>query len=220
MQRISRLLFLISIYCLFVSISELQGQPVVSGEQFEQDSIHSVTHKNNVEVSKKPQVSLSLGTSFSSFGPGMTGFGTYVAPEVSLPVSEKFSVSFGMGFSSMAFNSPAESGLQSVNTSYGNLFISGTYQVNEKLKVRGTAYKTFILNSSAIDNSLNPSFFDFSNQGIAIDAEYKVNDKFRIGVSVEYRDMNQPSYYPNGVGCGAPSIGSFPSPISPIGFGN
>ena len=217
MHRISTLLFCVFLYSTVFTNVELNAQPVVSGHQFEQDSIKSSIHKNNVEATRKPQVSLSMGTSFSSFGPGMSGFGTFVAPEVSLPVTDKFSVSFGIAYSSMFLNSPVETGLQN-NRSYGSVYVSGAYQVNDNLRVRGTAYKTFLLNSPEA-NPLNPAFFDASNQGFAIDAEYKVNDKFRIGVSVEYRDMNQPSYYPNN-GCGAPGFNSLPSPIAPFSFGN
>ena len=173
----------------------LQAQPVVSGDRFQNDS--SIIVGEQVDLFK-PSVSVELGTSFSTFGAGYSGFGTYVAPKISMPVSNKFSVSFGMGYSNMFFNTPSEFGSQSNSTSYGSLFVSGTYQVNENLIVRGTAYKTFMLNPSTTDVSLNPQFFDFSNQGVKFDAEYRVNDRFRIGVSVEYREQNCPTLYPGG----------------------
>ena len=34
----------------------------------------------------KPDVRVSIGTSFSTFGPGFNAFGTYIAPEISFPV--------------------------------------------------------------------------------------------------------------------------------------
>lgn len=171
------------------------AQPVVSSDYFENDSISQLAGQGAEVELFKPKVNLSLGSSFSTFGSGYSGFSTYVAPEISMPVSKKLTMSFGMGYSSMFFNTPLESSMQSNTTSYGNLFVSGTYQVNEKLIVRGTAYKTFLLNTSPEAKSLNSQFYDFSNQGVMFDAEYKVNENFKIGVSVQYREQNQPSFY-------------------------
>jgi hypothetical protein len=97
----------------------------------------------------------------------------------------------------MFYNSSIESGLGRTNRSYGNLFVSGTYQVNEKLIVRGTAYKTFLLNPAPTSTikPLNPQFIDFSSQGVIFDAEYKVSEHFKVGVSVEYREQNYPSFF-------------------------
>ena len=212
-------------FVLFIGGS-IYAQPVVSGEQFESDSVQSISSIPSTSILplsevSKPQVSLSLGTSFSTFGSGFSGLGTYVAPTVTMPVNNKFSVSFGIGYSSFHLNTPAESNVQGANNSYGNLFVSGAYQVNENLVIRGTAYKTFLLNTSTPNNSNNPAFYDFSSQGFLFDAEYKVNDKFRIGVSVEYRDVNQSPYYPNtNNGCGAPVIGPVQGPLSPFSFSN
>jgi hypothetical protein len=182
---------------------DLHAQAVVHGDSQQNDSI---TPSNNYGVATpvqqdmqkelfKPNVSVSLGSSFSTFGSGYNTFGTYIAPEISMPVSKKFSVSFGMGYSNMFFNAPAESGIQGYNSSYGNLFVSGTYQVNEKLIVRGTAYKTFMLSPPTTLKPINPQMIDFSSQGVRFDAEYKVSNHFKVGVSIEYREQNYPSFY-------------------------
>ena len=145
----------------------------------------------------KPDVRITLGTSFSSFGPGFNTFGTYVAPEISMPVSNKFSVQVGLGYSQLFFNTPGETMFSGNNSSYGSIYISGTYQVNEKLTIRGTGYKTFLLNPNNFNETGNTSFYDFSNQGVILDVDYKVSDKFRIGISFEYREQNYPNFYPN-----------------------
>jgi len=189
---------IVAILLFFVSINgnnNLSAQPVVSGEQFQNDS--SIIMGEQVDLFK-PSVNVSMGTSFSSFGTGNSAVGTYIAPEVAVPVSKKLTMSVGMGYSMMFLNSSSEFGSQSNQCSYGSLFVSGTYQVNENLTVRGTAYKTFMLNPTTPGASINPQFFDFSNQGVKFDAEYKVNERFRIGVSVEYREQNYPTLYPGG----------------------
>ena len=181
----------------------LHAQAVVHGDQQQNDPIApSQSFDEEVPVQQfekqelfKPNVSVSLGTSFSTFGSGYNAFGTYIAPKISMPVSKKFSVSFGMGYSNMFYNSPVESGFQGNSRSYGNLFVSGTYQVNEKLIVRGTAYKTFMLNPPTTIKAINPQFIDFSSQGVIFDAEYKVSNHFKVGVSIEYREQNYPSFY-------------------------
>jgi hypothetical protein len=226
MKRRTTLFFFVCICFVLTLGGNINAQPVVSGEQFENDSVQFISTIPGPVVLpsselNKPEVSLSMGTSFSSFGSGFSGLGTYVAPTITLPVNNKFSVSFGLGYSSFFFNTPAEASLQSANNSYGSIFVSGAYQVNENLVIRGTAYKTFLLNTSTTNNSINPAFYDMGSQGFSFDAEYKVNDKFRIGVSVEYRDMNQSPYYPNiNSGCGAPTIGPTTGPISPFSFSN
>ena len=189
---------------LFVAAAfNLHAQAVVDGNHHQNESIkpsQSFEEEPTIDQGSqkelfKPNVSVSLGTSFSTVGSGHNAFGTYIAPEISMPVSKKFSVSFGMGYSNMFFNSPVESGFQGNSTSYGNLFVSGTYQVNEKLIVRGTAYKTFMLNPPSTIKQINPQYIDFSSQGVIFDAEYKVSEHFRVGVSIEYREQNYPSFY-------------------------
>jgi hypothetical protein len=191
--------------------NELAAQPVVHGDYIQPDSLVQQSIKKELF---KPSVSVALGTSFSSFGMGNSAIGTYIAPEISMPVSEKLSVTFGMGYSNMFFNGPSEFAMQG-NTSYGNLFVSATYQVDDKLTIRGTAYKTFMLNPSQNGQPLNSQTIDFSNQGLLFDAEYKISDKMKIGVSIEYRDQNQPSYFQNGNS----NFGSSPFNTSPFGFG-
>jgi len=219
--------FIGSIFLLlvFVNQTRLIAQPVVNGDFQLTDSliIEEVSSKsmNGIEepfeFDKTPSVSLSLGTSFASFGYGFSGLSTFIAPAISLPVNKKFSVRVGMGYSNMWMNAPTEIGIP-YNSSYGSVFVSGSYQVNENLVVSGTAYKTFLLNSSNQNQLPGTPFNDFSNQGFLFDAEYKVNDKFRIGVSVEYRDQHTPSFYPNG--CAVPTTGIAPFQVSPYQFGN
>ena len=143
----------------------------------------------------KPDVRLSIGTSFCGFAPGYSGFSTFVAPEISMPVSNKVDISFGIGYSSMFYSTPGESTFGSSPSNYGNIYFSGTYHVNEKLSVRGTGYKTFLLNPQNFSENNNSNYFDFSSQGAILDVEYRVTENFRINASFHYREQNYPDYY-------------------------
>lgn len=206
---------------VFSSYSELDAQGVIRGNHQIDTLANSYAAASDMNK-KKPSVSVEAGTSFSSFGAGNTGIGTYIAPKVSMPVSDRLSLSVGMSYSTMFLKGNADAGIPSSSNSYGSLFVSGEYQVNEKLMVRGSAYKTFLLNSGPQSNSLNSQYLDFSSQGFIMDAEYKVNEKFSIGVSVEYRQMNQPSFCPSGGNSfnGNSNFGGSPLQTSPFGLNN
>jgi len=172
----------------FISVSAQEfGDNVINAP------INKETGKKESPQGFKPDVRVTLGTSFSNFGPGLNTFGTYIAPEISMPVTKKFSVQIGMGYSSLFYGQPGESVFGNTNSQYGSLYVSGTYQVNEKLSVRGTGYKTFLLNPQQSENTTGTP--DFSNQGVAFDVNYKVSEHFHINASFQYRQQNYPAYY-------------------------
>lgn len=191
MGRITKITFIALFTILIASTASLYAQEF--GSNVKQEG--KVTLQAEQE-GFKPDVRVSMGTSFSSFGPGFNSFGTYIAPEISMPVSNKFSVQVGLGYSSMFFSAPGEAMFSQNNSQYGSIYVSGTYQVNEKLTIRGTGYKTFLLNPNNFNETGNANFYDFSNQGVRLDMDYKVSDEFRIGISFEYREQNYPNFYP------------------------
>lgn len=179
----------------------LSGLTTLQAQQFGENA----KQEGKVKLQKglhgfKPDVSVTLSTSFSTFGPGYNTFGTFISPEISFPVYKKFSVQVGLGYSSLFFNRPGENMFGTNPSQYGSFYVSGTYQVNEKLSIRGTAYKTFLLNPAPPEGKLNPHALDFSNQGVILDMNYKVNDHFQINASFEYRKQNYPAFYNNGMG--------------------
>ena len=191
MGRITKITFIALFTILIAGTASLYAQEF--GSNVKQEG--KVTLQAEQE-GFKPDVRVSMGTSFSSFGPGFNSFGTYIAPEISMPVTNKFSIEVGLGYSSMFFSSPGEAMFSQNNSQYGSIYVSGTYQVNEKLTIRGTGYKTFLLNPNNFNETGNANFYDFSNQGVRLDMDYKVSDEFRIGISFEYREQNYPNFYP------------------------
>ncbi len=167
----------------------------------------------------KPNVRVNLGTSFTSFGNNFTGFQSFIAPEISMPVSKKTEVSFGMTYTSMQFRSGNENSFQSSNHNYGSIYVSGTYHVNDKFSVRATGYKTFMLNPSNFNNENQNSYLDFSNQGAIVDLEYRLTDNFRINASFQYHEQNNPNFFYHNPYGGYGGYNGFSSPATG-GFGN
>ena len=145
---------------------------------------------------EKPKLSVSLSTSFSSFGYGYTALGTSIMPQITFPVSKKISITGGIGYSTFLMGNNEESVFNSQPSSYGHIFVSGNYLLNEKITVRGTAYKTFSLSDPTIGSGSEMPNYNFDSQGIIMDVEYKVTDNFRINVGFEYRKQNYPMYGP------------------------
>lgn len=169
-----------------VSNSVLQAQTNMFGN----------SQNNSFLNNMKPQISASLTTSFTSFGQGFNSFGTSFLPQITFPVSERLSLSTGVGYSTFFTGNGNESLFHSNHSNYGHVFVSGNYFVNEKITLRGTAYKTFNLGSQNPINETSSPYYDFSSQGIIMDVEYKVTDNFRINVGFEYRQQNYPLYSP------------------------
>lgn len=165
-----------------------------------------------------PDVRVSLGSSFSSFGPGFNSFGTFIAPEISFPVNKKFSFQAGIGYSSIFYQAPEQNLFGGTPASYGSVYLSGTYQVNDKLSIRGTGYKTMLLNPVPGKDNQNPAAMDFSNQGVILDLNYKVSDHFHINASFEYREQNYPGFYYYDRGMSNPFGSPFRNPAFGTGF--
>lgn len=166
----------------------------------------------------KPNVRVNLGTSFTSFGNNFSGFQSFIAPEISMPMSKKTEVSFGMSYTSMQFRSGNENALNSGNSNYGSIYVSGTYYINDNFSVKATGYKTFLLNPGNFNNENQNSYLDFSNQGAIVDLEYRITENFKINASFQYHEQNNPNYYYGYPYGGYGDYNGFSSP-SNVGFG-
>ncbi len=163
-----------------------------------QPNVYANQTNKGFQKGAQPKVSVSLSTAFNSYGYGLNGLSTSIMPKVSFPVSNKFAITAGIGYSSIFMNNNSASVFNSAPTSYGHVFVSGDYLLTDKITLRGTAYKTFRLGQPQTDisNDMGSPFYDFSSQGVIMDVEYKVNDKFRINVGFEYREQKYPMYGP------------------------
>jgi hypothetical protein len=153
------------------------------------------TNASKTKLTFKPQIKLNIGTTFSGIGNAYSNFGTYVAPDLSMPLSKKIDLSFGMAYSTMNFTGPPASGFSNISSNYGSVYISGTYHLNEKLKIRATGYKTFLLNASNFNVENQNNYLDFSSQGAILDLQYNVSEHFSISASFRYHEQKNPNYF-------------------------
>lgn len=163
---------------------------------YSQNAMYSNTTNKGFNANLKPKLSVSLSTTFNSYGYGMNMMSTSVLPSVSLPVSKKFSLRATVGYSSLFMNYGNGTLLNSEPTSYGHISVSGDYLLTSKITLRATAYKTFRIGQPQTNIETDSPYLDFSSKGVIIDAEYKVTDNFRINVGFEYREQNYPFYGP------------------------
>jgi hypothetical protein len=147
-----------------------------------------------IEKGFTPDISIRLGTSFTSIAPGYNTFGTFVAPEFIFPISNRFAISAGIGYSNM-FYSSSEGFFKSQPMNYGSVYVSGSYKMNEKITISGTGYKTFLINppDPVVEN--NNLFNDYSNQGMILNMDYKINENFHINASFQLHQQNGSPYY-------------------------
>ncbi len=191
----------------------LVGSVSLQAQSFGQD-VKGIPSQSRTDF--KPDVRLSLGSSFYSFYPGMNGFSTWVAPEISMPINNKWTISAGMAYTNIVgTGTPEISGYGSPVQNYGSLFVKGRYQVNDKLSITAMAYKTFNLSPQKPGDKINPRAIDFSNSGGYISFDYKVSNHFHINAafSMEKRHYNPFDPY----GYGSPGFGNsyYGNPITP-----
>lgn len=146
--------------------------------------------------------SLQTGASFSSGFGGGSLFNTYLAPSFSQALSKKFTLSAGAVISNTTYsnlnliNKEGSLGKYSGNMTNFTLYAAGAYQVNERLTVTGTAFKTI---NPAFNNRLNPNQLRMDAQGMSFGVGYKVSDNVHIGAEIRYQQGNSNFYYPMGI---------------------
>lgn len=145
---------------------------------------------------------LQTGASFvSGFGGGSL-FNTFVAPSFSQPLGKKFTLSAGAVISNTTYsnlnliNQEGSFGKYSGNMTNFTLYTAGAYQVNDRLTVTGTAFKTI---NPAFNNRLNPNQLRMDAQGMSFGVGYKVSDNVQIGAEIRYQQGNSNFYYPYGI---------------------
>lgn len=191
----------------------------MNAQDFGENAVNSPVEEQPIVVKKQgfnPDVSVTLGSSFTSFSPGVSAFGTYIMPEFTFPVTEKFAVRAGIGYSNMFFLTPGNEGsvFGQNNAQYGHVYVSGIYQLNDKVTIAGTAYKTFDL-APQPQNQANPRALDYSNEGIAVNVDYQVSDRVSFNVGFSYQKSNSYGNYYNPGG-----YNMNPSPFYNSGFGS
>jgi hypothetical protein len=135
---------------------------------------------------------LNAGTMFGS-GFGGKGFSTYVAPEMSYWVSNRFRLSTGIMLMNSQFSYPSlgEAGTMRGQRNSAIIYASGSYLVNDRLMVSGSAFTDMNGSNNRNNFQVNP-YFASPTRGMSVNAEYKVTKNFSIGAGFS---TSNGSYY-------------------------
>ena len=173
----------------------------LQAQSFGQNQKNSAPASHIKNTAIKPNVRLSLGTSFTTFYPGLNGFSSWVAPEISMPVGKKWTVTAGMAYTNfITSGAPEIVGFGQTIQNYGTVYVQGRYQVNDKLSITAAGYKTFNLTPQKPTEKVNPQALDFSNSGAMVNIDYKVNDHFHINASFSTEQRHYNPFMPYGYG--------------------
>lgn len=144
---------------------------------------------------------LQTGATFSSGFGGGSLFNTFMAPSFSKPLGKKFTISAGAVISNTTYtrvNLMDQEGSfrpYSGNTTNMTVYAAGAYQVNDRLTLSGSAYKTI---NPAFNARLNSDQLRMEAQGVSFGVGYKVGENMHIGAEIRMQQGNSNYYTPFG----------------------
>lgn len=198
----------------FVSTISFAQNSVGADQWYSKDDSDSkVSYDANVKYN------VSAGTSFSSFGRNMSGYNYYVAPSATIPVGKKtnLTVGFIMNQSQYSGLMMTEGGLQNKTISHTQaiVYASGSHQINPNVTVFASGY--YDMNSrNKPEGMRNNPYSPYGSEGFSVGAEFKIGEKTRIGIQVQYDKGGNPYANPYG-GFGMGNRNSF-GMGSPLGM--
>ena len=161
---------------------------------------------------KPAKFNLQTGASFSSGFGGGSLFSTYLAPSFSQDLGKKFTLSAGAVINNTTFNNTAtfnqDGQLSPVsgNLTTFTLYASGSYKVNDKLTLSGSAFKTI---NPAFNARLNPDNIRMEAQGMSFGIGYQVGENVHIGAEIRMQQGGGNLYSPYGNSFGSPYQSGF-----------
>lgn len=191
-MRLHKLLLIILLLSGMAAVAQNQDEGTNSFQAID-PSLQTITGLQPV------QFNLQTGAMFSSGYGGGGLFNTYVAPSFNQPLGKKFTLSAGAVISNTTFNNvPLLNEEGSFSPTSGNLttytlYTSGSYQVNDRLTVSGSAYKTI---NPAFNQRLNPENLQMEAQGMSFGIGYKVGENMHIGAEFRMNQGNSNFYQP------------------------
>lgn len=170
------------------SPSEASGYYTSSGDTISEDD-------QQQRINYDPSGSITMGASFADGNRGEM-FGTYIAPSLFVPLTEKLDLRFGAVIARYAMDDFED--WFTGNTFNGNyasntFWLGADYYVNDKLMLGGTIAmeENNFLNRAQLDGERKAQNFSGTAH-----VSYKVNDNFRIFGAVTVRKGDGP-FAPN-----------------------
>lgn len=149
---------------------------------------------------KRFQLGMEVGTSVgTSLGNGAV-WNRYASPYLSYRLSPKWRLNAGTLLMNSQVMSSSYAGKEygfSGNTNYFQSFVyaQGQYQVNDRLRLTGTA---FYETSRFTGPRMNPQATNFNAKGMSMHAEFKITDNFSFGAGASFSNGSNP-YIGNGL---------------------
>jgi hypothetical protein len=135
---------------------------------------------------------LSLGSSFattSGFGSGLT---TYITPTFSYDVSKRFRIGGGLSYMNTTlfnvhpyYGSESAAGI-STNYSTAMIFVNGSYLVNDRLTIYGSAFKVIPLGENPLPYNPYSPISKNGAQGVNVNVDYRIGENFHIQAGFGY----------------------------------
>ncbi len=193
-----KVLILLLNMLLILPVIAQSTEPNTSGN----DSSATVVNSSNTNSFQKPFIkkqftndnmhfSFQTGASAMSFG-NSSVFTTFVAPQLSFSLSPKLNITVGTialnsNFNNMMYYNYNEGTTTAApNASQMFLYLKGEYQVNERLRLRGSTFRE-------VSNSANPANNPFSFNQVGVD--FKINDNMSISADI----IQSKGQYPMGL---------------------
>ncbi|MCK5782167.1 MAG: hypothetical protein KAH10_06225 [Flavobacteriales bacterium] len=162
-------------------------------------------NNNDEKVSYNADVNynMSVGTSFSSFGPNQNAFSYYAAPSATIPMSERFSLTVGFVMNQTQYSGmmmgPEGAKTKNYTQTQAIVYASGSYIVNPNVTVFASGYYDMnARNNPAGQNSAYNPYNPYGSEGFSLGAEFKIGEKTRIGVQFQYDKGGNPYMNPYG----------------------
>ena len=177
------------------------------------------TNDSKVSYDANVNYNLDVGSSFSSFG-NQSAFTYYTAPSATIKTSKKFSMTVGFMFrqtQGSMLMSDYEGGLsqRGVNQTQAIVYASGSYQVNPNVTVFASGY--YDMNARNTPPGQRNPYNAYGTEGFSVGAEFKVGERTRIGVQVQYDKGSNPYMNPYGsFGAGNYGRGGMGNPYGPF----
>lgn len=146
----------------------------------------------------KTDVDVSLGSTVMSSGSG-SAFMNYAFPKLRMSPNEDLQIETGVLMMNTSmnnfqpYNAAGQMSQNSINSNFTDsyAFASGTYQVNDNLVIRGSAFKKFNMNSQ-MQQQTHPQAFNFDAHGMNVGFRYKLSENSSIGASFHYQKGADP----------------------------
>lgn len=179
----------------FTTTISLAQNSVDTDQWYSKDNSDSkVSYNANVKYN------VNVGTSFSSFGRDMSGYNYYIAPSASIPVSKKTNITVGFIMNQSQYSGlmMTEGGLQNKTFSHTQaiVYASGSHQINPNVTVFASGY--YDMNSRNNPQGYRNPYSSYGSEGFSLGAEFKIGEKTRIGIQVQYDKGGNPYANPYG----------------------